>query len=70
MIKNTIPGIIKCMECGYILVSNHRHDFNSCGCKNEAFVDGGYDYLRAGAKDLSKIKVVKELKLHPIRRKK
>ena len=31
----------------------------SCGCENETFVDGGKDYCRSGAKDMSKTKCVK-----------
>lgn len=38
---------IKCLMCGDVLVSEHRHDFKFCSC-GEAFVDGGRDYLRFG----------------------
>lgn len=51
---------IKCLECGTILESKHRHDFVTCGCKNETFVDGGKDYLRCGGVDMNKIKVITE----------
>jgi len=29
-----------------------------CKCDNQAFVDGGNDYMRAGAKDLNAIKAL------------
>ncbi len=37
----------KCRACGELLVSWHRHDFVACSC-GKSFVDGGYDYFRAG----------------------
>lgn len=48
---------ILCLECDMVLVSMHRHDFQMCGCENQAFADGGTDYSRIGAKDLNKILV-------------
>ncbi len=53
------PNVIKCLGCGIVLVSNYRNDFKQCGCKNETFIDGGYDYLRCGGKDMKKIQVLK-----------
>ena len=53
-------GKVKCLECGKVLHSKTRHDFVSCKCKNETFVDGGNDYLRCGGKDLGKLKVYNE----------
>lgn len=44
-----------CLECGEKLISRHRHDFQSCSCENETYVDGGLDYIRVGGKDLNKI---------------
>jgi len=44
-----------CLQCLKTLVSRHVHDFNKCGCPNEAFVDGGSYYQRYGAKDMKKI---------------
>lgn len=52
------PGVIKCLSCGVVLVSNWRHDFNGCECKNGTFIDGGYDYLRYGGIDLKLIEVL------------
>jgi hypothetical protein len=39
---------IKCLQCGQILESKSRHDFQSCDCPNQTFVDGGTNYLRSG----------------------
>lgn len=55
--KQTIPNKIKCLECDTELESKFRHDFQSCKCNNRAFVDGGNDYSRIGAMDLSMIEV-------------
>ncbi len=45
-----------CLSCGEKLISRYNHDFKSCSCENEAFVDGGLNlFSRFGAKDLSKI---------------
>jgi len=35
----------RCLKCGHIVESLHRHDFVWCPCKSIA-VDGGKDYLR------------------------
>ena len=40
----------KCPMCHTILQSKTRHDFQSCKCINQAFVDGGDSYTRQGAK--------------------
>lgn len=53
------PNIIQCLECGWVLVSNYRHDYNGCECPNGTVIDGGYAYLRYGGKDMSKIKVLR-----------
>ena len=42
----------KCLRCGDIIESKHRHDFRECRCGN-LFVDGGKDYIRIGCEDLS-----------------
>jgi len=38
---------VKCLQCGDIIQSMHRHDFKLCKGKH-IFVDGGADYLRMG----------------------
>lgn len=45
---------LACLKCNQALWSLNRHHFHSCGCKNDMFVDGGKEYLRAGAKALAK----------------
>lgn len=44
---------VKCLKCGVILESTHRHDYKTCDCENQTMVDGGSDYLRCGGKDMS-----------------
>jgi hypothetical protein len=46
---------VTCLECLETLVSYHRHDYKTCGCKNETMVDGGIEYLRYGGKDMRKL---------------
>lgn len=47
-----------CLKCNTVFYSTYRHDYTKCGCKNETFVDGGSDYLRWGAKDMTKVRIV------------
>ena len=44
---------VKCLSCGVILESTHRHDYKTCSCENKTMVDGGSDYLRMGGKNMS-----------------
>ena len=44
----------KCLKCNDVIESKHRHDFVKCGC-GEIFLDGGNEYIRAGANDLSNL---------------
>ena len=53
---------IKCLQCNTVLESKHRHDFQCCGCENQSFVDGGYDYSRVGGKDFDLIEDLCEYK--------
>jgi hypothetical protein len=46
---------VTCLECLETLVSYHRHDYKTCGCKNGTMVDGGTEYLRYGGKDMRKL---------------
>ena len=48
---------IKCFNCGTVLESRFRHDFQECECENQTYVDGGNDYLRVGGLDFKKIGV-------------
>lgn len=40
----------KCLVCGDVIESKHRHDFVTCSCGNLS-VDGGKDYLKRSYKD-------------------
>ena len=37
----------RCLRCGDILLSEFRHDFQSCTC-GAIYIDGGDDYVRRG----------------------
>jgi hypothetical protein len=45
--RRIIKNAIKCIHCGDIIESRHRHDFVTCSC-GCCCVDGGTDYLRRG----------------------
>lgn len=46
---------VKCLMCNTILESKHRHDFVMCPCPNHTACDGGLEYQRTLAVDLSLI---------------
>ena len=46
-----IKNAARCLKCHTVIESKHRHDWRACKCGN-IFVDGGLDYLRAGAQDM------------------
>ena len=52
VIKVLTRNAIKCLVCNTVLESKYRHNFRSCGCPNQAFVDGGLMYSRVGGVDL------------------
>ena len=41
LVKQIVYNSVKCLECNKVLVSRHRHDYVTCGCPNDAMVDGG-----------------------------
>lgn len=45
--RKLIHNRIKCLKCGDIIESTHRHDWVQCSC-GACFVDGGHDYMRIG----------------------
>lgn len=49
----------KCLECGDVIDSKHRHDWVKCACGN-IFVDGGRVYIRRGVADPSKYQDLSE----------
>jgi hypothetical protein len=53
--KTIVHSQVTCLECGEVLVSQHRHDYKTCSCPNETMIDGGNDYIRFGGKDLAKV---------------
>ena len=55
MESNIVHSQVTCLECGEVLVSEHRHDYKTCSCPNETMIDGGNEYVRYGGKDLSKV---------------
>ena len=55
LIKVLTKNAIKCLICNTILESKHRHDYVKCHCPNETACDGGLDYQRTLAVDLSLI---------------
>ena len=57
MESNIVHSQVTCLECGEVLVSEHRHDYKTCSCPNETMIDGGNEYVRFGGKDLSKVEV-------------
>jgi len=53
--KMLTKNAIKCLVCNTVLESKHRHDFVKCHCPNETACDGGLEYQRTLAVDLSLI---------------
>ena len=47
--KKITKNAIKCLKCGDIVESKHRHDFRMCSC-GAVFIDGGHDYVRCGGR--------------------
>ena len=52
---------VKCLRCGQVIQSQHRHDWVQCKCKG-VFVDGGDDYLRMGVEPGVEYELVDERK--------
>jgi len=55
MEKFLIQNSVTCLECGETLISEHVHDYKTCGCPQATMCDGGGDYGRFGGKDLAKV---------------
>lgn len=55
MKKKTKVTCIQCPNCKDTLYSRARHDWNICTC-GDTFIDGGFEYVRIGAKDINKVK--------------
>ena len=52
VIKVLTRNAIKCLVCNTVFESKHQHNFRSCGCPNQSFVDGGLLYSRVGGVNL------------------
>lgn len=46
-VKRLIKNAIQCLNCGEIISSAFRHDWQRCECGN-CYVDGGLAYQRVG----------------------
>ena len=55
IVKVLTKNSVKCLVCNTILESKHRHDFVVCSCPNQTVCDGGLEYQRTLAVDLSLI---------------
>lgn len=53
--RQLVYNAVTCLDCLDTIVSYHRHDYKTCGCENQAMVDGGTDYIRYGGKDMKKV---------------
>jgi hypothetical protein len=49
----------ECTLCGSIIESKHIHDFVTCSCGNLS-VDGGRDYIKRSAKDMTQVNELSE----------
>ena len=56
--RQLVYNAVRCHECEETIVSYSRHDYKTCGCPNEAMVDGGTAYEMYGAKDMSRIEKI------------
>jgi len=61
MQKRILRNKAKCLICGEILESKHRHDFRTCKCGNLS-IDGGKDYLKRCVKNIDKFEELSEFK--------
>lgn len=54
----------RCLACDTVIESVYRHNYRTCGCPNGTMVDGGLDYQRWGAVDVSQVESLCEYE-HP-----
>jgi len=47
-----VTGLL-CNKCSTVVYSVNRYHKEMCECDNEAFIDGGRDYIRSGAKNMA-----------------
>lgn len=65
MREKILKNAAECKLCHDVIESTHVHDFRSCKC-GEINVDGGREYLRRGARDLSNIIERSEVEEQPV----
>lgn len=53
-LSHLIRNAGKCTECGDVIESKHRHDFQICTC-GSCFVDGGLSCRRSGGTNPAKL---------------
>jgi predicted RNA-binding Zn-ribbon protein involved in translation (DUF1610 family) len=49
----------KCLKCGEVIESRHRHDYVTYKCGNLS-VDGGRDYIRRCYRDIDTVEELSE----------
>ena len=54
-VRLLVRNAVRCIACGSVLESTHRHDYVKCHCPNETTCDGGLEYQRTLAVDLNLI---------------
>ena len=59
-VRLLVRNAVRCIACGSVLESTHRHDFVNCHCPNETACDGGLEYQRTLAVDLDLIEILSE----------
>lgn len=57
--KLIVKNRAKCLNCGDIPESDHRHDYSPCECGDLA-VDGGHQYVRRTAQSFEDVKEMSE----------
>jgi hypothetical protein len=55
---------VKCLTCGAVIQSQHRHNFVMCDCGRGSntfiYVDGGADYFRMGACENARYEMIND----------
>lgn len=55
MKKRTRVRTVTCLDCGAEFYSRAHHDYRLCGCQQQTMVDGGFEYMRYGGVDMTKV---------------
>ena len=62
--EKLVRNAVRCLKCGDVVESKHRHDFQICSCRS-VFTDGGTDYIRRGG-DINEMELLDEFEEEPI----